>query len=241
VCLWLSCAPGLRHTSIAECVSVKNMFYIALHSACGTWNALHTSLHSASLTIHWFWVPIFRTNCDVRDDHKLSVFSPGTVKSMIERSQSRLKFISAQSWYKVRTCELVNPTFKISLLCTPWLRHDSIAERVFDMEYIPASLKWNAIYYSASLTWNTFEIAFLSASLNVMLETRSFEDMEFVKKRADTSAQGASENSARRPDDAHAFNSSCDNCRVAQKLDNFQVLSRLATEEAYTPRGNSKD
>ena len=76
--------------------------------------------------IDWFWFPIFRSNWDVRDDHQLCVLSPGTIKSMIEQSQSRLNFISAQSWYKVpRTYELVNPTFKTSLWradCKSWLR-----------------------------------------------------------------------------------------------------------------------
>ena len=39
--------------------------------------------------IDCFWFPIFRTSWDVRhgDDHKLFVFSPGTVKSMTERSR----------------------------------------------------------------------------------------------------------------------------------------------------------
>jgi len=41
---------------------------------------------------------------------------------MIERSQSRLKFVGARSWYKVRTYELVNPTFKIS----PYKGHATI-------------------------------------------------------------------------------------------------------------------
>ena len=47
-------------------------------------------------SIDWFWDLIFRTNWDVRDVDKLSVGN-------------------AQSWYKVRTYDLVNPNFKISL------------------------------------------------------------------------------------------------------------------------------
>jgi len=65
--------------------------------------------------IDWFWFPIFRTNWDVRDDHKIFVFSPGTVKSMTERSQSMLKFIREQFWRKLLPYELVNPTIKIIL------------------------------------------------------------------------------------------------------------------------------
>ena len=42
-------------------------------------------------------------------------FPPGTVKSMTERSQSRLKFIREQVWYKLLPYELVNQTIKISL------------------------------------------------------------------------------------------------------------------------------
>jgi len=61
------------------------------------------------------FIPVFHANWDVRDDHKLFVFSPGTVKSIIQRSQSRLKLTSARSWYKVRTYELVNPTVRISV------------------------------------------------------------------------------------------------------------------------------
>jgi len=68
------------------------------------------------LMIDWFWIPIFRSNQDVRNDHKLFIFSPGTVKSMIERSRahSRFRFVSARSWYKgrynlrVRTHELLD-------------------------------------------------------------------------------------------------------------------------------------
>ena len=64
--------------------------------------------------ILWFSFVIFpgRTNWDVRDDHKLLVFSSGTVKSMTERSQSRLKFIRERSWYKL----------------LPWIRRPNIGD-----------------------------------------------------------------------------------------------------------------
>ena len=58
---------------------------------------------------------IFRTNWDVRDDHTIFVFSPGTFKPMTKRSHSRLKFTGEQFWYKLLLYELVNPTIKISL------------------------------------------------------------------------------------------------------------------------------
>ena len=65
--------------------------------------------------LDYFVFPIFCTDLDVIDDHTLCVFSPGTVKSMTERSQSRLKSPREQFWYKLLPYELVNPTIKTSL------------------------------------------------------------------------------------------------------------------------------
>jgi len=81
---------------------------------------------SAQSLINWFWFPIFRTNWDVHDDPKLFAFSPGTVNSITKRSQSRLKFIKEQFWYRLFPYEFVNPTIKISLyrpllLSTKWI------------------------------------------------------------------------------------------------------------------------
>jgi len=69
-------------------------------------------MHSLNILISF---PISLTIWDVRDDHMLFVFSPGTVKSMTERSKSRLKFLREKFWYKLLSYELVNPTIKISL------------------------------------------------------------------------------------------------------------------------------
>jgi len=71
--------------------------------------------------INWFLFPIIHTNWDVCDDRKLFVFSPGTVKLMTERSQSRLKSRSEQFWYKLLPYGWVNTTIKISLIDWFWL------------------------------------------------------------------------------------------------------------------------
>ena len=65
--------------------------------------------------IDWVYIPMFWTNWDVHDDNTLLVFSPGTVESIPERSQSRLRFITEQFWYTLLCYELVNPTIKISI------------------------------------------------------------------------------------------------------------------------------
>jgi len=79
------------------------------------WGDSLRKITSKIKAIDWFRFPIFRTNWDVRDDHTLFVFSPGTAKSMTERSQSRLTFTREQFWYRLLPYELVNLTFKISL------------------------------------------------------------------------------------------------------------------------------
>jgi len=67
-------------------------------------------------SIHWSCLLIFRAIWDVRDDNKLFVCLPGTVQSMTGQSQSRLRFITEQLWYKLLRYELVNPTIEINLL-----------------------------------------------------------------------------------------------------------------------------
>jgi len=96
-------------------------------------NALRTRVVSVR-SIDWFWDPIFRTNWDVRDVESFRGFWD-------------LTEVCEQSWYKVLTYALVNPTFKTSLL--PHLHCSKVAR--WCLQYIQNILYENKGCYIGDL------------------------------------------------------------------------------------------